>query len=187
MAEVDDIYSTANTRMQKTISAFEDDLKKIRSGRASTGLVDHIQVDYYGSQLSLNQVANVTTEDSRTILITPWEKTMLSVMEKAILASGIGLNPIASSDNLRLPVPSMTEETRRDIVKLVKSSAENSRISIRNTRRDVNNDVRQKCKSKELTEDDQKAVEDRVQTLTDSFIKKIDTMTIKKEDEILAI
>jgi len=112
---------------------------------------------------------------------------MLSVIEKAILASGIGLNPIASSDNLRLPVPSMTEETRRDIVKLVKSSAENSRISIRNTRRDVNNDVRQKCKSKELTEDDQKAVEDRVQTLTDSFIKKIDTMTIKKEDEILAI
>jgi ribosome recycling factor len=182
-----DMYASAEGRMSKTLSAFEDELKKIRSGRASTGLVDHIHVDYYGSQLPINQVANVTTEDARTILVTPWEKSMLAVIEKAILSSDIGLNPIASASNLRLPIPSMTEETRKEIVKLVKNTAENSRVSIRNIRREINNDLRQKLKNKEITEDDQKNSEDKIQSMTDSFVKKIDDLLSKKEEEILSI
>jgi len=184
---LNEIQEDSKVRMGKTLASFEGELKRIRSGRASTGLVDHIEVDYYGSSVPITQVANVTTEDARTILVTPWEKTMLEVIEKAILASGIGLNPIASADKLRLPIPSMTEETRREIVKLVKNTAENARVAIRISRRDVNNDVKELLKEKEITEDDLKSSEQIIQKQTDSFIEKIDALTASKEEEILSI
>lgn len=184
---IEDIIKEANTRMGKTIDALHNELKGVRTGRANTSLLDGIMVDYYGSASALNQVANVAVQDSRTLTVTPWEKTMIEPIEKAIMQSNLGLNPVSAGMVIRIPLPPLTEERRKDLVKLVGQIAENSKIAIRNIRRDANTHLKGLLNDKEITEDDLRGSEKRVQDVTDKFVKQVDEVVADKEKELMEI
>jgi ribosome recycling factor len=174
-------------KMLKSIEALKHDLAKIRTGRAHTGLLDHITVDYYGSMVPLSQVANVGLGDARTITVQPWEKKMVTVIEKAIRESDLGLNPATSGDVIRVPMPPLTEERRKELTKVVKHEGENAKVAVRNLRRDANNHLKEMLKKKEVSEDDERRAQDDVQKLTDRFIADIDKLVAEKEKEILTV
>lgn len=184
---IDDIIKEANQRMSKTIEALHNELKGVRTGRANTSLLDGIMVDYYGSPSALNQVANVAVQDSRTLTVTPWEKTMIAPIEKAIMSSNLGLNPVSAGMVIRIPLPPLTEERRKDLVKLVGQIAENSKIAIRNIRRDANTQLKNLLNDKEITEDDLHGSEKRVQDVTDKFVNQVDDVIADKEKELMEI
>ena len=182
---IEDIRQDAQERMDKTLSALESSFAKIRTGRAHPSLLDGISVDYYGVDTPLNQVANITVDDGRSLLISPWEKNMIPKVERAILKSDLGLNPSTSSDNIRLPLPPLTEENRRDLTKIAKAEAENARIAIRNIRRDANSDLKEYLKEKEITEDEERRGEELIQKLTDAMVKQIDEALEAKEADLM--
>ncbi len=182
-----DVRKTTEQRMLKTIEALKGDLAKVRTGRAHTGLLDHVQVEYYGSMVPLSQVANVGLGDARTITVQPWEKKMVPVVEKAIRDSDLGLNPAAHGDVLRVPMPPLTEERRRELTKVIKHEGENARVSVRNLRRDANQSLKDLLKKKDVSEDDERRAQDDVQKLTDRFVADIDKLIGDKEKEIMTV
>ncbi len=184
---IDDIKQDAEERMNKTLASLDAAFAKIRTGRAHPSLLDGITVEYYGTETPLNQVATVTVEEGRTLLIAPWEKQIIPDIEKAILKSDLGLNPNTSSDNLRLPMPPLTEENRRDLTKVARAEAENARVAIRNIRRDANHDLKEWLKEKEITEDEERKGEELVQKVTDEKIKQIDAALEAKEADLMEI
>lgn len=184
---IDDIQKTAKQKMQQSIETLKNNLGRIRTGRATPSLLDHIQVDYYGSMLPLNQVANIALLDARTLSVQPWEKGMGAKIEKAIRDSDLGLNPAAMGDLIRIPMPAMTEERRKELSKLVRSEGENAKIAVRNLRRDANDSVKRLVKDKTVTEDEQKRSEAEVQRATDTFIAEIDKLVHTKEQDLMAI
>ncbi len=184
---IDEIIKEAGQRMSKTIEALHNELKGVRTGRANTSLLDGIMVDYYGSASALNQVANVAVQDSRTLTVTPWEKTMIEPIEKAIMSSNLGLNPVSAGMVIRIPLPPLTEERRKDLVKLVGQIAENSKIALRNIRRDANTQLKMLLNDKEITEDDLRGSEKSVQDVTDKFVKQVDDVIADKEKELMEI
>jgi ribosome recycling factor len=184
---IEDVKKDASERMQKSVTALITALAKIRAGRAHTSLLDHVQVSYYGSDVPLSQVANVGVEDSRTLSVTPWEKQMVSVVEKAIMTSDLGVNPSSAGMTIRIPIPPLTEERRRDRVKVAKSEAENARIAVRNIRRDANSTLKELLKEKEISEDEQRGAEDDIQKLTDSVVKQIDSTLAEKEADLMEV
>ena len=184
---IQDIQKTMQGKMEQSIAAFKNNLTKIRTGRANPALLDTIHVEYYGSMVPLSQVANVTLMDSRTISVQPWEKPMGAKIEKAIRESDLGLNPASLGDLIRVPMPPMSEERRKEMTKLVKTEGENAKIAIRNLRRDANESVKKLVKDKEASEDDQKRAEAEVQKLTDKRITEIDQLVASKEQDIMAV
>lgn len=184
---IDDIKKDAQNRMQKSVEALRHDLTKVRTGRASTALVDHLKVNYYGSDMPLAQVASVTVSDARSLVITPWEKQMVGPVEKAILASDLGLNPTTAGTVIRINLPALTEERRKELSKLVHNEGENAKIAIRNIRRDANQQVKDLLKDKTITEDDERRSEDEIQKLTDKGIKDVDEVVKAKEQELMAV
>ncbi|WP_426702408.1 ribosome recycling factor [Rhodanobacter sp. Col0626] len=184
---LNDIKNDAQTRMGKSIDSLKHDLTRIRTGRASTALVDGIKVSYYGSDMPLSQVASVSLSDSRTILITPWEKNMVAPIEKALMASDLGITPTTAGTVIRLNMPALTEERRRELAKLVGHEGENAKIAIRNVRRDALQQVKDLLKEKLITEDDDRRVDDEIQKLTDRAVKDIDGVVKAKEEELMAL
>lgn len=184
---IKDIEKSASTRMDKSVDAFVHELKKLRTGRAHTSLLEHITVEYYGAKVPLNQVANITVEDSRTLAVTPWEKPMIQVVEKAIMTADLGLNPATSGLVIRVPLPALTEERRKDMTRVVRHEAENGRVAVRNIRRDALHDVKELLKEKMITEDDDHRSHDEVQKLTDDHIAGIDKILAEKEAELLEV
>ncbi len=184
---INDIEQEAATRMTKSVEALKGEFKKIRTGRAHPSLLDQIVVSYYGSDTPLSQVANVAVDDSRTLKVTPYEKSMVQAIEKAIMSSDLGLNPATSGTVIRIPLPPLTEERRRDLVKIVRQEAENGRVSIRNIRRDANSEIKEALKEKLLSEDEAHAGEEKIQKLTDKFIKEIEKLLEEKEADLLSI
>lgn len=184
---ISDIHQDASTRMGKSIDVLKHEFSKIRTGRAHPSLLDQISVSYYGTESSLSQVANIAVEDARTLTITPWEKNMVQVIEKAILKSDLGLNPATNGMVIRIPLPPLTEQRRRDLVKVVKHEAENGRISIRNIRRDANNEIKEALKEKLISEDEAHAAEEKVQKLTDQYIKEVEKLLEAKEADLLSL
>ena len=182
-----DIKKAAEQKMQKTLEALKSDLGKVRTGRAHTGLLDHISVDYYGTPMPINQVANINLIDARTIGVAPWEKKMLGVVEKAIRDSDLGLNPMTVGEVIRVPMPALTEERRRDLTKVVKHEAETARVAMRNIRRDANAHLKELLKEKKAAEDDERRGQDEIQKLTDRHIAEIDKMLQIKETELMAV
>ena len=182
-----DVKKNAQERMTKSIETLKADLAKVRTGRAHTGILDHIQVDYYGSPTALTQVANVTLIDARTIGVQPWEKKLLSTIEKAIRDSDLGLNPSSQGELIRVPTPPLTEERRKEMVKLVKGEAEDAKIAIRNIRRDANEQVKKLVKDKLASEDDERRSTDEIQKLTDKFVADVDKLVAEKEKEVLTV
>ena len=184
---ISDIKSNAEQKMTRSIEAFKNELNKIRTGRAHPGILDQVQVDYYGSPVPISQVANVTLLDARTISVQAWEKGMAAKIEKAIRESDLGLNPAAQGDLLRVPMPALTEERRRDLTKVVRNTAEDSKIAVRNLRRDANEHAKKLLKDKEITEDDERRSLEELQQLTNRMVAEIDRMTAAKEAEIMAV
>ena len=184
---VADIRKGVEQKMQRSIDAFKNDLSKIRTGRAHTGLLDHIQVDYYGSPVPISQVANMTLIDARTIGVQPWEKKMVPVVEKAIRDSDLGLNPATQGDVIRVPMPALTEERRRELTKVARSEAETAKVAVRNLRRDANEQLKKLVKDKEISEDDERRAGDDVQKFTDKFVSEIDKLVTTKEAEIMTV
>ncbi len=184
---IDDIHDDANKRMEKTVSVMRENFSKIRTGRASTSLLDHVTVDYYGVEVPLNQAANVATEDARTISIMPYEKSMVQKIEKAIMTADLGLNPSTAGQVIRVVLPPLTEERRKDLVKVIRQEAEDARVAVRNVRRDANADLKELVKEKEITEDDQHDGEERIQKLTDQHIERIDNLLQEKEQELMTV
>jgi ribosome recycling factor len=184
---INDIKSDSEKRMQKAIESFRIDLSKIRTGRANAGLLDHVQVDYYGSLTPLSQVANVTASDSRTLMVTPWEKSMVAAVEKAILVANLGLNPATSGNAIRVPMPALTEERRKELIKVVRAEGEQSKITIRNVRRDANNHLKELVKDKTISEDDERRAGEVIQKLTDKYISEVDSILVDKEKELMEI
>ena len=184
---INDIKKTAESKMQKTIEAFKHTLAKVRTGRAHAGLLDHITVDYYGSDTPINQVANVTLIDARTIGVQVWEKNIAAKVEKAIRDSDLGLNPMSMGEVIRVPMPALTEERRRDLTKVVKGEAEDARVAVRNVRRDANNDLKTLLKDKDITEDEERRAQDDIQKLTDKYVAEVDKLFAEKEKELMAI
>ena len=184
---IKEILTDAETRMGKSVDSLRTELTKIRTGRAHPSLLDQIMVDYYGTDTPINQVANVTVEDSRTLAVAPWEKQMVAVVEKAIINSGLGLNPATSGNLIRIPMPPLTEERRRELVKVVKGEGENAKIAVRNIRRDANSDFKDLLKEKEISEDECRQSEDSVQKLTDRFVTSVDEVIAVKEKELMEI
>jgi ribosome recycling factor len=182
-----DLKKSAEQKMQKSVDALKHDYQKVRTGRAHTGLLDHIQVDYYGSMMPINQVANVTLADARTIAVQPWEKKMVQVVEKAIRDSDLGLNPATSGDVIRVPMPPLTEDRRKELIKVVRHEAENARIAVRNIRRDTNEHLKKLLKDHEVSEDDERHAQVDVQKLTDRYITEIDKVLQGKEADLLAV
>lgn len=181
------VRKTAEQKMQKSLEALKIDLSKVRSGRPHTGLLDHITVDYYGSPTPLSQLANVTLADARTIGVVPWDKKMMSAIEKAIRDSDLGLNPMSVGEMVRVPMPSLTEERRRDLTKIVKQEAELVRVAMRNIRRDANTQMKDLVKDKEISADDERRGQDEVQKLTDHYIAEVDKLLQAKEAELMVI
>jgi len=180
---LNEIKQDAKTRMQKSIDALKTELAKLRTGRAHPGLLEHISIDYYGVETPLNQVANVNVMDARTLLLTPWDKKMVPQIEKAIMNSNLGLNPVTAGEVIRIPMPPLTEERRKELVKVVRQEAENARVAVRNIRRDANNHLKELLKEKNITEDDERSGHDLIQKLTDEFIAQVEkTMTTKEAD-----
>jgi ribosome recycling factor len=184
---IEEIQADAKDRMGKSIEALKQELGKIRTGRAHASLLDHIRVEYYGSEVPLSQVANVSVEDSRTLTVSPWEKPMVQVIEKAIMTSDLGLNPSSAGTVIRIPMPPLTEERRKDLVRVVRSEAEGARVAIRNIRRDANSDFKDLLKEKEISEDDERRAEDDIQKLTNQFVEQIDKLLAVKEAELMEI
>lgn len=184
---VADIKKSVEQKMQRSIEAFKNDLAKIRTGRAHTGLLDHVQVDYYGSMVPISQVANLTLIDARTIGVQPWEKTMVAKVEKAIREADLGLNPATSGDLIRVPMPPLTEERRRELTKVVKSEGETAKVAVRNLRRDANEQLKKLVKDKEISEDDERRASDDVQKLTDKHVAEIDKLVQAKDAEIMTV
>lgn len=184
---INEILDDAKTRMNKSVEALKNELSRLRTGRANTALLENIKVDYYGNPSPLNQVANVTVADSRTLGVQPWEKGMVQVIEKAILESDLGLNPMSAGDMIRIPIPPLTQERRMDLVKLVKSEGEGGKVAVRNIRRDAISHIKELLKEKEISQDDEHRAEEQVQKLTDSYISKIDSLLKEKEEELMEI
>ena len=182
-----DVKKAADQKMHKTVDALKADLGKVRTGRAHTGLLDHIQVDYYGTPTPINQIANVTLLDARTIGVTPWEKQMANAIEKAIRDSDLGLNPATVGDLVRVPMPALTEERRRDLIKVVRDEAENARVAVRNIRRDANAHLKELLKDKKVSEDDERRAEEEIQKLTDRYIAEVDKLLHAKEADLMAV
>ena len=182
-----EVKKNTEQRMHKSLDALKADLGKVRTGRAHAGLLDHISVDYYGSQMPIPKVANVSLLDARTLGVSPWEKKMLGVIEKAIRESDLGLNPASQGDMVRVPMPALTEERRRDLVKVIKHDAENAKVAVRNQRRDANQVLKELLKSKAVSEDEERRTQDEVQKLTDKHIADIDKMIAAKEAELIAV
>lgn len=184
---IDDIIQDAKSRMAKSVETLRHELTKLRTGRAHTSLLDHITVDYYGSEVPLKQVANVNVEDSRTLIVTPWEKPMVAVIEKAIMKSDLGLNPNTAGTVMRIPLPPLTEERRRDMIKVVRHEAEGARVAIRNIRRDANNDFKDLLKEKEISEDDERRAQEQIQKLTDQAVADVEKVLQAKEAELMEV
>ncbi|CAN7371000.1 ribosome recycling factor [Pseudoduganella sp. LjRoot289] len=184
---VADVKKSAQDRMVKSIETLRGDLAKVRTGRAHTGILDHVTVDYYGNPTPISQVANLTLVDARTIGVQPFEKKMAAAIEKAIRDADLGLNPSSQGDQIRVPTPALTEERRKEMVKLVKSEAEDAKIAVRNIRRDANETMKKLVKDKAISEDDERRGSDEVQKLTDKFIADIDKMVVDKEKEVLTV
>lgn len=182
-----DVKKNTDQRMHKSIDTLKADLAKVRTGRAHTGILDHVQVDYYGNPTLLSQVANVTLVDARTIGVQPWEKKMIAAVEKAIRDADLGLNPSTQSEMIRVPTPPLTEERRKEMVKLVKSEAEDAKIAIRNIRRDANEGLKKLLKDKACSEDDERRAQDEIQKLTDRFVTEVDRLVAEKEKEVLTV
>lgn len=184
---IDEIKQDASTRMDKSIDALKSEMSKIRTGRAHPSLLDHLSVEYYGSEVPFSQVANIGIEDSRTLTVTPWEKDMVPALEKAIMNSDLGLNPSSAGTVIRVPMPALTEERRKDLVRVVRAEAENSRVAIRNIRRDANSDFKDLLKEKEISEDEARKAEEDVQKLTDQHIALVEEVLVVKEKELMEI
>lgn len=184
---IDEIRKEAEDRMKKSIQALEAAFARIRTGRASPALLDDVKVDYYGTPTPLNQVASITVEDARSLLISPWEKKMVPVIEKAILKSDLGLTPNTTADVVRLPMPPLTEESRKGLGKQARAEAENARVSIRNIRRDANGQLKDLLKEKEVSEDEERRAEDQIQKLTDRFVAEVDQLLEAKEADLMEI
>lgn len=182
-----DVKKNTEQRMHKSLDALKTDLAKVRTGRAHTGLLDHISVDYYGSQMPIPKVANVSLLDARTLGVSPWEKKMLGVIEKAIRESDLGLNPASQGDMVRVPMPALTEERRRELIKVIKHEGENAKVAVRNLRRDANHALKELLKSKSVSEDEERHAQDEIQKLTDKHIADIDKMIAAKEAELMAV
>jgi ribosome recycling factor len=187
MVMTEAIKVNVSEKMQKSLDSFKSDLAKVRTGRAHTGLLDHIVIDYYGSMVPINQVAGVNLGDAKTINVQPYEKSMAGKIEKAIRDSDLGLNPATSGDLIRVPMPTLTEERRRDLIKVVRTEAESAKVAMRNIRRDANDSLKKLIKEKEISEDDERRSQDEVQKITDKFIAEIDKLLQTKESELLAI
>jgi ribosome recycling factor len=184
---LNEIKKDAGNRMAKSVAALQQELTKIRTGRAHTSLLDHITVEYYGSQVPLNQVSNVGVEDSRTLVVTPWEKDMVQPIEKAIMNSDLGLNPVSAGTVIRVPLPLLTEERRKDMIRIVRNEAEGGRIAIRNIRRDALHDVKELLKEKKIGEDDERRAEGEIQDITDKHVGQVDKVLADKESELMEI
>ena len=184
---IDEITQDAETRMKKSVDALHLELAKIRTGRAHPSLLDQVMVDYYGTMTPIKQVANVVVEDSRTLMVTPWEKQMVAAIDKAIMTANLGLNPATAGLTIRVPMPALTEERRRDLVKVVKHEAENSRVAVRNIRRDANGDFKDLLKDKEISEDEEHKAEENIQKLTNKYVALIDETLAIKEKEMMEI
>ena len=184
---INDIKSDAEKRMKKTIESLKHEMGKIRTGRANASFLDHVSVDYYGNSTPLNQIASISSSDSRTLMVTPFEKAMVAAVEKAILNSGLGLNPATSGSAIRVPMPALTEERRKEMIKVVRAEAEQGRVSIRNIRRDANNQLKELVKAKEIPEDDEHRGSDLIQKLTDKYIADVETVLTEKEKDLMVI
>jgi ribosome recycling factor len=184
---LDDIRKDAVTRMGKCVTQFQADLKKMRTGRAHPSLIEHLKVDYYGSDVPLQQVASIAVEDGRTLVVSPWEKTMVQPIEKAIHKSDLGLNPMTAGTIIRIPMPPLTEERRREFTKVVRQDAEGARVAVRNVRRDVMSDIKEALKEKLISQDDERRAETDIQKLTDKHVADIDQMLAAKEKEIMQV
>ena len=184
---LNELKTDTQTRMTKSIEALRHELSKLRTGRASTGLVDNLRVNYYGNETPLSQVATVAVADARTLTITPWEKTMVAAVEKAIYGSDLGLTPNTAGQVIRINLPALTEERRKEMSKHVHSEGENAKVSVRNVRRDAMQQVKELLKSKAITEDEERRTEEEIQKLTDRFVKEVDVVVKAKEDELMAI
>lgn len=182
-----ELKKSTEQKMQKSLEALKGDLGKVRTGRAHTGILDHVQVDYYGSMMPIGQVANVNLLDARTIGVTPWEKKMIPAIEKAIRDSDLGLNPATMGDTVRVPMPALTEERRKDLIKVVRGEAENARVAVRNLRRDANHSLKEAVKAKAISEDDEHRAQDDIQKLTDRYIAEIDKALAAKEADLMAV
>jgi ribosome recycling factor len=184
---INDIQKDAESRMQKSIEAVKGELTKIRTGRAHPSLLNHVTVEYYGSEVPIGQVANIAVEDSRTLAVTPWEKPMVQAVEKAIMTSDLGLNPSTAGTVIRVPMPPLTEERRRDLTKVVKQEGEQGKVAIRNIRRDANSDIKSLLKEKDISEDEARGAEDAIQKITDKYIAEVDKLVEAKEQDLLSI
>lgn len=184
---LEDVRKNAEQKMQKSLEALKTDLAKIRTGRAHTGLLDHVMVEYYGSMVAVNQVANVNLGDARTINVQPYEKNMIGKVEKAIRDCDLGLNPATNGDLIRVPMPMLTEERRKEMTKIVRTEGENAKVAIRNVRRDANDALKKLIKDKEISEDDERRMQDEVQKLTDKFVVEVDKLLQVKEAELMAV
>lgn len=184
---INEIKLETEKRMKKTVESLQHEMTKIRTGRANASLLDHVQVDYYGSLAPLNQVATVTNADARTLLVTPFEKSMVAVVEKAILTSDLGLNPATAGTSIRVPMPPLTEERRKEMIRVVRGEAEQGRVSIRNVRRDANNQLKELVKSKMISEDDERRANEVIQKLTDKYNLEVDAVLTEKEKDLMEI
>lgn len=181
------VIKDAETRMRKSIDSFKTEIAKLRTGRANPSILDHIRIDYYGTEMPIHQVANVNATDARTLTISPWEKGMIQALEKAIRESNLGLNPVTTGDLIRVPMPALNEERRRELIKVVRTESEAARVSIRSVRRDANAELKDLLKDKEITEDEERRFTDDVQKLTDKFVAEVDQLTTAKETDLMAI
>ncbi len=184
---INDIKQDAKQRMEKTVEALKGQISKVRTGRAHPSLLDSVMVSYYGVDTPLKQLANITIEDSRTLALTVFDKSASQAVEKAIMTSDLGLNPAAAGTVIRIPLPALTEERRRDLVKIVRAEAEQARVAVRNVRRDANNDLKELQKEKEITEDDERRGNDEIQKLTDTYVAKIDELLAEKEKDLMEV
>jgi ribosome recycling factor len=184
---INDVKDSAKAGMEKAVEAFKNQLSRIRTGRAQPALLDGIMVDYYGSSTPLKQIGNIVAEDARTLAVTVYDNSAIKAVEKAIMDSGLGLNPQTAGNNIRIPLPPLTEERRKELIKIVRAEAEKERVSVRNARRDSNNDLKALVKSKDISEDEEKRAQDDIQKLTDSYIKKIEDILSAKEKELMEI
>ncbi len=184
---IKEIMQDAGSRMEKTIDSLRQSLSKVRTGRAHPSLLDHLTVDYYGSEMPISQVANIGVEDARTLTVTPWEKQMVQAIEKSILKSDLGLNPATAGTVIRIPMPPLTEETRRELVKVVRHEGEAAKVAVRNIRRDANSDFKELLKEKEISEDEERKAAEDIQRLTDRFVGEVDKVLAGKETELMEI
>ncbi len=184
---INNIKQDAEKRMKKAVESLQNDLAKVRTGRANVGLLDHVQVDYYGNLTPINQIANINSSDSRTLLVTPWEKSMVAAIEKAILNADLGLNPATAGSAIRVPMPPLTEERRKELIKVVRGEGEQARVAIRNIRRDANNHLKELVKNKEIPEDEERRASEAIQKITDKFIADVDAALQEKETDLMEI